>query len=122
MDGTASPLAAPPFLGVERSVCGRRWRVRVCDDNTSLLIAERLGRAAETPIEIRDTRAELPVRAERRAHGKFDAARDRGASVHETEELRAKVDQIAIRVPEDSEAGVDAAGAQVLLQPDLHSC
>ena len=32
MDGTASPLAAPPFLGVERSVCGRRWRVRACDD------------------------------------------------------------------------------------------
>ena len=28
MDGTASPIAAPPFLGVERSVCGRRWRVR----------------------------------------------------------------------------------------------
>src|SRR3954465_8503682 len=43
MDGTASPLAAPPFLGVERSVCGRRWRVRACDDNTALLIAERLG-------------------------------------------------------------------------------
>src|SRR4051812_40130911 len=43
MDGTASPLTTPPFLGVERSVCGRSWRVRACDDNTALLIAERLG-------------------------------------------------------------------------------
>src|SRR5215212_8953199 len=43
MDGTASPLAAPPFLGVERSVCGKRWRVRPCDDNAALLIAQRLG-------------------------------------------------------------------------------
>jgi single-stranded-DNA-specific exonuclease len=43
MDGTASPLAAPPFLGVDRSVCGRRWRVRPCDGNIALLIAERLG-------------------------------------------------------------------------------
>src|SRR4051794_11026574 len=43
MDGTAAPHAAPPFLGIERSVCGRQWRVRPCDDNTALLIAERLG-------------------------------------------------------------------------------
>src|SRR3954471_602678 len=43
MDGTTAPLAAPPFLGVERSVCGKRWRVRPCDDNTALLIAQRLG-------------------------------------------------------------------------------
>src|SRR5947209_3175681 len=43
MDGTTSPLAAPPFLGVERSVCGKRWRVRPCDDNAALLTAERLG-------------------------------------------------------------------------------
>src|SRR3712207_2596174 len=43
MDGTASPLAAPPFLGVERSVCGRRWRGRPGDDNTALLVAQRLG-------------------------------------------------------------------------------
>src|SRR3954465_13936682 len=43
MDGTASPLAAPPFLGVERGACGRRGRVWACDDNTALLIAERLG-------------------------------------------------------------------------------
>src|SRR3954466_12220278 len=43
MDGTTAPLAAPPFLGVERSVCGKCWRVRPCDDNTALLIAQRLG-------------------------------------------------------------------------------
>src|SRR3954453_14555347 len=43
MDGTASPLAAPPFLGVEHSACGRRWRGRACDDNTALLVAGRLG-------------------------------------------------------------------------------
>src|SRR3954471_3156105 len=43
MDGTTAPLAAPPFLGIERSVCGRQWRVRPCDDNTALLIAQRLG-------------------------------------------------------------------------------
>src|SRR3954462_10888754 len=43
MDGTAAPHAAPPFLGIERSVCGRAWGVRPCDDNTALLIAQRLG-------------------------------------------------------------------------------
>src|SRR3954451_7091684 len=43
MDGTTAPLASPPFLGVERSVCGRRWRVRPYDDNAALLTAERLG-------------------------------------------------------------------------------
>ncbi|MGE0260483.1 MAG: single-stranded-DNA-specific exonuclease RecJ [Alphaproteobacteria bacterium] len=42
MDGTVSPIAAPPFLGVERSVCGRRWRVRPSDEGMALLIAERL--------------------------------------------------------------------------------
>lgn len=43
MDGTTASPAALPLLGVERSVCGRRWRVRPCDDNTALLIAQRLG-------------------------------------------------------------------------------
>ncbi len=43
MDGTVSPIAAPPFLDVERSVCGRRWRARPSDENMALLIAERLG-------------------------------------------------------------------------------
>src|SRR3954447_15881352 len=44
MDGTASPtIAAAPFLGVERSVSGRRWRARSADEGTALLIAERLG-------------------------------------------------------------------------------
>ena len=43
MDGTVTPIAAPPFLGVERSVCGRRWRARPSDENAALLIAERLG-------------------------------------------------------------------------------
>src|SRR5947208_11085285 len=31
------------FLGVEQSVCGRRWRVRAADDGTAAAIAERLG-------------------------------------------------------------------------------
>src|SRR3954454_24916351 len=44
MDGTASPtITAAPFLGVERSVCGRRWRARSADEGMALLIAERLG-------------------------------------------------------------------------------
>src|SRR3954468_11858731 len=44
MDGTPSPtITAAPFLGIERSVSGRRWRARPADDNTALLIAERLG-------------------------------------------------------------------------------
>ena len=43
MDGTASPIAASPFLGVERSACGRRWRARPADEGAALLIAERLG-------------------------------------------------------------------------------
>src|SRR3954470_459997 len=43
MDGIAAPIAAPLSLGVERSVCGRRWQVRPCDDNAALLIAQRLG-------------------------------------------------------------------------------
>src|SRR5918997_857435 len=42
MDGTTAPLAAP-FLGVERSVCGRRWRARPGEEGAALLIAERLG-------------------------------------------------------------------------------
>src|SRR5215210_9422752 len=44
MDGTASPtITAAPLLGVERSVCGRRWRARPADEGAALLIAERLG-------------------------------------------------------------------------------
>ena len=33
---------AAPFLGVERSVCGRRWRARPADEGAALAIAERL--------------------------------------------------------------------------------
>ena len=38
-------LGAPaaPFLGVERSVCGRRWRVREADPGVAAAIAERHG-------------------------------------------------------------------------------
>jgi single-stranded-DNA-specific exonuclease len=41
-------LAEPPtspsaFLGVERSVLGRRWRVRAADDRQALALAQRLG-------------------------------------------------------------------------------
>src|SRR4051794_27032436 len=44
MDGTPSPtITAAPFLGVERSVSGRRWRARPADEGVALLIAERLG-------------------------------------------------------------------------------
>ena len=34
---------AAPFLGVERSVCGRRWRVREADPGVAAAIAERHG-------------------------------------------------------------------------------
>lgn len=37
---THSPSA---FLGVERSVCGRRWRARAADEGVALALAERLG-------------------------------------------------------------------------------
>src|SRR5437868_5226337 len=48
MDGTALPPAAigstspAPFLGVERSACGRRWRLRAGGD-AGAAIAERYG-------------------------------------------------------------------------------
>src|SRR5437879_7902363 len=35
--------SASAFLGVEQSVCGRRWRVRAADDGVAAAIAERLG-------------------------------------------------------------------------------
>lgn len=38
MSGTAAP-----FLGVERSLTGRRWRPRPCDDRLALALAQRLG-------------------------------------------------------------------------------
>src|SRR5579863_719619 len=31
------------FLGVERSVCGRRWRARAADNGEAAALAERLG-------------------------------------------------------------------------------
>src|SRR5258707_6314231 len=37
----ASPAA--PFLGVERSVCGRRWRTREPDPGIAAAVAERHG-------------------------------------------------------------------------------
>jgi single-stranded-DNA-specific exonuclease len=41
--GAASAAtAASPFLGVERSVCGRRWRLRGADRRAAEMIAERL--------------------------------------------------------------------------------
>ncbi|HUN46896.1 MAG TPA: single-stranded-DNA-specific exonuclease RecJ [Stellaceae bacterium] len=36
-------LANPAFLGVERSLCGRRWRQRGGDDRAGLTLAQRLG-------------------------------------------------------------------------------
>src|SRR5216684_9082722 len=38
-----STLAIEPFLGIERSVCGRRWRERAADPGVAAAIAERLG-------------------------------------------------------------------------------
>ena len=35
--------AAQAFLGVERSLCGRRWRQRLGDDRAGLTLAQRLG-------------------------------------------------------------------------------
>src|SRR3954451_14132903 len=43
MDGMASASPAAPFLGVERSVCGRRWRTREPDQGFAAAIAERHG-------------------------------------------------------------------------------
>src|SRR5947208_3851784 len=43
MDGMALGGAAAPFLGVERSVCGRRWRERAADPGLAAAIAERHG-------------------------------------------------------------------------------
>jgi single-stranded-DNA-specific exonuclease len=41
MDGMAVAGAAEPFLGIERSVCGRRWRERAADPGLAVAIAER---------------------------------------------------------------------------------
>jgi single-stranded-DNA-specific exonuclease len=43
MDGMALGGPAAPFLGVERSVCGRRWRIREADPGIAAAIAERHG-------------------------------------------------------------------------------
>jgi single-stranded-DNA-specific exonuclease len=43
MDGMALGAPAAPFLGVERSVCGRRWRIREADPGIAAAIAERHG-------------------------------------------------------------------------------
>ena len=40
---SVSTLAIEPFLGVERSVCGRRWRERAADPGLAAAIAERHG-------------------------------------------------------------------------------
>jgi single-stranded-DNA-specific exonuclease len=43
MDGMAMGGLAPPFLGVERSVRGRLWRLREADANLAAAISERHG-------------------------------------------------------------------------------
>src|SRR5204862_7101209 len=43
MDGMALGSPAAPFLGVERSVCGRRWRTREPDPGLAAAIAQRHG-------------------------------------------------------------------------------
>src|SRR5437870_2707699 len=43
MDGMALGGATAPFLGVERSVCGRRWRTREPDPGLAAAIAQRHG-------------------------------------------------------------------------------
>lgn len=37
------PAAASAFLGVERSLSGRRWRIRLTDDRTALALSQRFG-------------------------------------------------------------------------------
>src|SRR5947207_2899329 len=43
MDGMALATSAASFLGVERSVCGRRWRTREPDPGVAAAIAQRHG-------------------------------------------------------------------------------
>src|SRR5260221_9936047 len=44
MSPLETPSPPPPtFLGVERSVTGRRWRSRQADDRLALMLAQRLG-------------------------------------------------------------------------------
>src|SRR5258707_3335759 len=43
MDGMALGGPAAPFLGIERSICGRRWRMREADPGVAAAIAERHG-------------------------------------------------------------------------------
>src|SRR5712671_183008 len=43
MDGMAMGGLAPPFLGIERSVCGRLWRLRDADAGLAAAISERHG-------------------------------------------------------------------------------
>src|SRR5258707_11538012 len=43
MDGMALGGSAAPFLGVERSICGRRWRMREADPGVAAAIAEQHG-------------------------------------------------------------------------------
>src|SRR5258708_38596145 len=43
MDGMALGGSAAPFLGIERSICGRRWRMREADAGGAAAIAERQG-------------------------------------------------------------------------------
>src|SRR4051794_4461209 len=42
MDGMTSRAEIAAFLGIERSVCGKRWRMRAVDGGDGLAIAERL--------------------------------------------------------------------------------
>src|SRR5436305_15159963 len=42
MDGMAVPFATPAFLGIERSLCGKRWRSAAADNGDGALISERL--------------------------------------------------------------------------------
>src|SRR5262245_16367304 len=41
MDGMVFPTGA--FLGIERSVCGKRWRVRAAESCDGIVIAQHLG-------------------------------------------------------------------------------
>ncbi|TMJ71406.1 MAG: single-stranded-DNA-specific exonuclease RecJ, partial [Alphaproteobacteria bacterium] len=43
MDGMAMGGLAAPFLGIERSVCGRLWRLRDADAGLAAAISERNG-------------------------------------------------------------------------------
>src|SRR5688572_24172768 len=61
MDGG---FAAGAFLGVERSLCGKRWRQRPADERAAVAMAQRLG-LPDVVARILASRGVVPDEAER---------------------------------------------------------